>query len=80
MRGEHMLRETGFAIGGVLLVAVGIGLGAALGIAGIGWDGFYLYTYSTVGVGLGGFFVYVGRAERRARLGLLGRERSWVPP
>ncbi|MFZ0699636.1 MAG: hypothetical protein WAN74_05560 [Thermoplasmata archaeon] len=75
-----MLRETAFGIGGLLLVALGVAFWVALTVAGIGWDGVYLYAYVALGIGLGGFFVYVGRAERRARQAFLEREDSDLPP
>lgn len=74
-----MLRETGFVIGGALLIALGVSFWVALAAAGIGWEGAYLYVYVTLGIGLGGFFVYVGRAERRARQAFLERENSSLP-
>jgi len=75
-----MLRETGFVIGGSLLVALGVAFWVALVFAGVEWDGVYFYAYLALGIGLGGFFVYVGRAERRARVAFLERENSSVPP
>ena len=75
-----MLRETGFAVGGALLIALGVAFCVALALAGIGWDGIYLYAYIGIGIGVGGFFVYVGYAERRARRAFLERENSSLPP
>ena len=74
-----MLRETGFVIGGALLIALGVSFWVALAAAGIAWDGVYLYAYVGLGVGLGGFFVYAGRAERHARQAFLERENSSLP-
>ncbi|NNN18057.1 MAG: hypothetical protein HKL79_06830 [Thermoplasmata archaeon] len=74
-----MLRETGFVLGGTLLIALGVSFWVALAIAGVGWDAAYLYGYVVLGIALGGFFVYVGRAERRARQAFLERENSSLP-
>ncbi len=75
-----MLRETAFVLGGALLVLLGVAFWVSLTIAGVGWDGLYLYLSTAVGVGFGAFFVYVGRAERRARRAFLERENSALPP
>lgn len=74
-----MLRETGFVIGGALLIALGGAFWVALATAGIGWSGLYVYVYAAPAIGLGGFFVYVGRGERRARREFLERENSSLP-
>ena len=66
-----MLRETIFAIGGYLTMALGVLLALGLVYVGAGWWYFEGYVGSAAAVGLGAFFVYVGAEARRSRRKLL---------
>lgn len=66
-----MLRETTFVIGGVLLVLLGGLVGYGLYSAGAGVEYSSAWLAVPLAGTLGGFFVYVGRAERRERRAFL---------
>ena len=64
-----MLRETTFLVGGGLMIALGVLLAVGLSIAGDGLGDSWLA--GGMSIVLGGFFVYVARAEHRDRLAFL---------
>ena len=68
-----MLRETAFEVGGALTVGLGVSLAAGLLWAGAGFDYLEGWMASGVAVLLGGFFLYVGREERRDRRAFLAQ-------
>ncbi len=68
-----VLRETTFVVGGGLTIGLGLALGSALYWAGAGFEFFGAWLAAGLAVGLGAFFVYVGRAEGRERRQELGR-------
>ncbi len=72
-----MLRETSFVIGGALTVALGIALVAGLVWAGAGVVYFNAWLAAAIAMGLGAFFIKVGRdagEDRREALRRLERE------
>lgn len=76
-----VLRETTFVIGGALTIALGILLGGGLYLAGAGIALFDAWLGAGLAVGLGSFFLYVGRAERDdRRRALQEMERSPAAP
>ncbi len=62
-----MLRETGFVVGGVITLGLGIALWLALLAAGAGLPLFEAWLAGGIAVGFGAFFVHVGREEGRDR-------------
>lgn len=62
-----MLRETTFGIGGALTIGLAVALAAGLVWAGARFEFFTAYLAVALGVLLGVFFLYVGRAEGRER-------------
>ena len=62
-----VLRETVFVIGGALTVALGALLGAGLYLNGAGLEFYTAWLAAGFSVGLGVFFIQVGRAEGRER-------------
>ena len=66
-----MLRETTFAIGGVLTIGLGVALGFGLYLAGAGWEFADAWLASGLAVGFGAFFLSVARGEHRDRLEFL---------
>lgn len=62
-----VLRETTFEVGGALTVGLGVLLGVGLFLAGAGIEFFEAWMTVGIAVGLGAFFLYVGRAEGRHR-------------
>jgi hypothetical protein len=62
-----VLRETTFAVGGFLTIALGILLGVGLFVTGAGFEFFGAWVGAALAVGLGAFFVHVGREEGRER-------------
>lgn len=62
-----VLRETTFQVGGGLTIALGLVLGIGLFLAGAGLLWFEAWLGAGLAVGLGAFFVYVGRTEAQDR-------------
>ncbi len=75
-----MLRETTFYIGGVAVIALGVALGAGLFFTGAGWPFAGAWLSAGIAVGLGAFFVYVGRESRTFRLDWLREAEAGRPP
>ena len=69
-----VLRETQFFVGGLAIIALGLALGYGLFWAGAGWNFFGAWLAVGFSVGFGAFFLYVARAEHRARLAYLAAE------
>ncbi len=66
-----MLRESQFAIGGGLTIALGAALVIGLVWAGAGFWFFEAYAGGGFGIAFGGFLVYLSREERRRRRAFL---------
>jgi hypothetical protein len=79
-RRDARTREMTFVVGGTLVVGLGVALAAGLAWAGAGWFFFQAWVGAAVAVGLGGFFVSVGVAERRERCRLLREFERGAPP
>jgi len=62
-----MLRETTFVVGGAVVIALGVLLGAALWLAGAGFVYWSAWLSAGIAVGLGAFFLRVGRQARQFR-------------
>jgi hypothetical protein len=62
-----MLRETTFVLGGALTVGLGLLLGVGLFLSGAGLEFYTAWLAAGIAVGLGAFFVSVGRSEGRER-------------
>jgi len=62
-----VLRETTFYLGGAVVIALGVSLGLGLWIAGAGVAFFGAWLAAGIAVGLGAFFVRVGRDARAFR-------------
>jgi hypothetical protein len=62
-----VLRETTFLVGGAVVVAMGVLLGAGLFWSGAGVDYAGAWIAAALSVGFGAFFFQVGRAEGRSR-------------
>jgi hypothetical protein len=62
-----VLRETTFVVGGALTVALGVALAVGLAWSGAGLFYFEAWLGAGITVGLGAFFVQVGRAEAKDR-------------
>jgi hypothetical protein len=69
-----VLRESTFVVGGLLVIALGVAFIAGLIWAGAGIDYFEAWLGAGITIGLGAFFVYVGRAEAEDRR----RNPAWV--
>jgi ABC-type transport system involved in Fe-S cluster assembly fused permease/ATPase subunit len=67
-------RETTFLLGGAITIALGIALAAGLVWAGAGVEYVSAYLAVVLAFVLGAFFVYVSRAEARARRAMVGPE------
>jgi cobalamin biosynthesis protein CobD/CbiB len=66
-RTDAVARDTTFLTGGVLVIGLGVALAVGLAWAGAGWPYVQAWLGVLVAIGLGGFFVSVGRAERHER-------------
>jgi hypothetical protein len=66
-----VLRETTFYVGGGAVIALGIVLAIALWLAGLGLVYWSAWLSAGIAVGLGAFFLRVGRDARAFR-------RTWV--
>lgn len=78
-----VLRETSFLLGGALMIGLGVALAAGLLWAGAGLDYFGGWLAAGLAVGLGVFFLKVGRAEgqdRRESLARLERQANSTDP
>lgn len=75
-----MLRERTFAVGGVIVIALGVLLGTGLAWAGAGIDYWSAWLAAAFSVGLGAFFLYVGRAARSYRQRWLRDVEGGRPP
>lgn len=74
-----MLRETTFAIGGALTIALGVLLDIGLYFAAAGIEYLDAWLAGGIAVGLGAFFLYIARGEHRERLAFL-RNAGAAPP
>ncbi len=75
-----MLRERVFAIGGGFVIALGVALGVGLGLAGAGWMYWSAWLAAGISVGLGAFFLWVGREAARFRRRWLRAIEEGQPP
>jgi len=77
-----VLRETTFILGGALTIGLGVALAAGLLWAGAGVYYFGAWLAAGLAVGLGAFFIKVGREEGEDRRKTLDRleSQSTVPP
>jgi hypothetical protein len=75
-----VLRETTFVLGGCLTIALGGALAVGLLWAGAGLIYFDAWLGAGIAVGLGIFFIYVGRAEGEDRRQSLHRLESEEKP
>lgn len=78
-----MLRETGFVLGGSLLLAAGVLFFVILFLLGADWWAYTAYVGALLMVGFGVFFVHVGRSEgadRRRELREMEHGSSPPPP
>ena len=62
-----MLRETTFFVGGALVIALGVALGIGLEVSGAGLGYWSAWLSAGIAVGLGAFFLRVGREARTFR-------------
>lgn len=62
-----MLRETTFIVGGALTIGLGVALLTGLVWAGAGFVYFNAWLAAGIAVGLGAFFIHVGREARGDR-------------
>jgi uncharacterized protein YacL len=77
---EGIARDTTFLIGGGLVIGLGVALAVGLAWAGAGWEYAQSWLGVVVAVGLGAFFMMVGRAERRERRRVLAEYEAGTPP
>lgn len=75
-----MLRETTFFIGGAAVIALGVLLGLGLWLAGAGIVYWSAWLSAGIAVGLGAFFVYVGREAHAFRRQWLKAAEEGRPP
>jgi len=75
-----MLRETAFFVGGGVVIALGLLLGLGLWLAGAGLDSWSAWLSAGIAVGLGAFFVRVGRDARAYRRRWLEEVEAGRPP
>jgi hypothetical protein len=75
-----MLRETTFSVGGVLVIALGVALGAGLALSGAGIVYWSAWLAAGVAVGLGAFFLRVGSEARAFRREWLRALQEGRPP
>ena len=80
MRRDGLARDTTFLIGGGLVIGLGVALAVGLAWAGAGWWYVQAWFGAAVAVGLGAFFVTVGRGERRERRRVLREYETGTPP
>ncbi len=66
-----MLREMTFSLGGAAVIALGAALAFGLFVAGAGWPYAGAWLAAGIAVGLGAFFVRIGREARTFR-------RTWL--
>jgi hypothetical protein len=79
-RAGGVARDTTFLIGGALVIGLGVALAAGLAWSGAGWWYFQAWLGAAVSIGLGGFFMAVGRAERLERRRMLLAYETGAPP
>jgi hypothetical protein len=79
-RSDGVARDTTFVIGGALVIGLGIALAAGLAWSGAGWWYFEAWLGAAISVGLGAFFIAVGRAERLEQRRTLRPKETGVPP
>jgi hypothetical protein len=75
-----VLRETTFFLGGALVVALGVLLGFGLWFSGAGYLYWSAWLAAGIAVGLGAFFVWVGRDARAFRREWLRAAEEGRPP
>lgn len=75
-----MLRETVFYLGGGVVIALGVLLGFGLWATGAGLVYWSAWLSAGIAVGLGAFFVYVGRDARAFRRAWLRALEEGRPP
>ena len=79
-RSNGFARDTTFLIGGALVIALGLALAAGLVWAGAAWEYAQAWLGAALAVGLGAFFLFVGRDERRERRRMLREYEAGTPP
>jgi cobalamin biosynthesis protein CobD/CbiB len=79
-RSNGFARDTTFLIGGWLVIGLGVALAVGLAWAGAGWLYFQAWLGALVAVGLGAFFISVGRGERQERRRVLREYEAGAPP
>ena len=75
-----MLRETTFFVGGAVVIALGVLLGFGLWYAGAGVVYWSAWLSAGISVGLGAFFLRVGREARAYRRAWLSELEKGNPP
>jgi len=75
-----MLRETTFFVGGAVVIALGVLLGVGLAYAGAGFAYSGAWLAAGIAVGLGAFFLYVGREAKRFRRRWFAEVEAGRPP
>jgi hypothetical protein len=75
-----MLRETTFFVGGAVVIALGVLLGFGLWYSGAGFVYWSAWLSAGIAVGLGAFFVRVGREARAYRRRWLAEVEQGRPP
>jgi hypothetical protein len=75
-----VLRERTFFLGGVVVIALGVLLGVGLWFAGAGFAYWSAWLAAGIAVGLGAFFVQVGREARDFRREWLRAAEEGRPP
>jgi hypothetical protein len=75
-----MLRERTFYLGGAAVIALGLLLGFGLWISGAGLFFWSAWLAAGIAVGLGAFFVYVGRQARSFRAEWMRELEAGRPP
>ncbi len=75
-----MLRETVFYVGGGAVIALGVLLGLGLALSGAGYVVWSAWLAAGIAVGLGAFFVKVGRDARAFRREWLRAAEEGRPP
>ena len=75
-----MLRERTFFAGGAIVIAVGLALGVGLALSGAGISYASAWLASGIAVGLGVFFLYVGREAQAYRRTWMREVEAGRPP
>jgi hypothetical protein len=75
-----MLRESGFFLGGIAVIGLGVLLGVGLALSGAGLYAWSAWLAAGISVGLGAFFLKVGQDARRFRREWLKAVEDGKPP